>query len=112
MNKQKILLMYANPYDMKDESGRQVIGCTLNYFFWGDNGELLKPIDGTSGMVGYQRAKCSIDSMLRYKIHKAPAIYEADFEMSVGSDGKPVLKVVDLEYAGDVEFKNKASGTK
>lgn len=107
MNKMRILLMYANPYDMIGEKGKSITGCTLNYFFWGDAGETLKPIESTTGAVGYQRAKCSIDLELRHKILKAPAIYDASFAMAVGSDGKPVLKVVDLDYVGDVEFRNK-----
>ena len=27
----RILLMYANEYDIKDESGRSVRGCTINF---------------------------------------------------------------------------------
>ena len=38
------------------------------------------------------------------KIVSAPALYEAEFEMSVGSDGKPVLKIVDLDYVCDVSM--------
>ena len=33
-----------------------------------------------------------------------PAIYDACFEMAVGSDGKPVLKATDLTYVQDVDF--------
>ncbi|MDO5391691.1 MAG: hypothetical protein Q4F24_11475 [Eubacteriales bacterium] len=109
MNKMRILLMYANPYDMVDEKGKAVTGCTLNYFFWGESGETLKPVEGTTGAIGYQRAKCSIDLSLRYKMPKAPAVYDATFEMAVGSDGKPVLKVTDLDYVCDVDFRNKAA---
>ena len=38
----RILLMYANEYDIKDESGRSVRGCTINYYFFGDDGSALQ----------------------------------------------------------------------
>ena len=102
--KSKILLMYATEYDIKGEDGRQVTGCTLNYYFYGEHGEALKAIVGDKGSVGYQRAKCSIDYVKRAAIVKAPAIYEADFVMVIGSDGKPVMKVENLQYVQDVNF--------
>ncbi|WP_411337019.1 hypothetical protein [Ruminococcus gauvreauii] len=102
MNKQRILLMYANTYEMDNGNN----GLTLNYFFWGENGELLRTTNDLSGgPVGYQRAKNSVEKELRSKITFAPAIYDAEFVMSVGGDGKPVLKVCDLEYVGQVEIK-------
>ena len=38
----RILLMYANEYDIKDESGRSVRGCTINYYFYGEDGSALQ----------------------------------------------------------------------
>lgn len=100
MNKARILLMYAGKYDVDGNSG-----LTLNYYFFGEAGELLKPVnDMSGGPVGFQRAKCSVDTSLRNKVTFCPAIYDAEFVMSVGSDGKPVLKVCDLEYVTGIEF--------
>lgn len=36
------------------------------------------------------------------KITSAPGLYDAEFEMNVGSDGKPTLKIQDLDYVSDV----------
>ena len=99
MNKIKILVMYANEYDVDGNKGT-----TINYFFFGENGEMLKPQFAPNGQVGYQRAKVSLPWDKRAKIIKAPAIYDAELEMSVGSDGKPVMKVVNLDFVGDVSF--------
>ncbi len=99
----KILVMYAGDYDMKDDDGKVLKGCVLQYYFWGENGERLRAVNnGSTGTVGYQRAKCSIDFDKRAKISSVPAVYDASFIMTVGSDGKPVLKVNDIDYVGDV----------
>lgn len=104
MNKQRILLMYANEFDMKADDGRPLKGCILNYFFFGENGELLKAQHDQVGNVGFQRAKSNVDYDMRKQVYCAPGIYDAEFEMSVGSDGKPVLKVSDLYFVGGVDF--------
>lgn len=100
MNKMKILVTFANEWDMTADGGEK--GCTINYFFFGENGEMMKANSYTKGAIGYQRAKVSLDYYKRDKLRKVPAIYDATMEMSVGSDGKPVMKVVDVDYVGDV----------
>lgn len=104
MNKARILLMYAGEYDMKGEDGRQMSGCILNYYFYGEKGEQLNQQWSDAGPVGFQRAKCNADTNIRQQIHAAPGIYDADFSMKVGSDGKPVLLVESLQYVGKVAF--------
>jgi hypothetical protein len=104
MDSQRILLMYANEYDMKTDNGDLVKGCTINYFFSGQNCEMLKTQYASGGSIGYQRAKCSLDYEKREKIYAVPGIYDAQFMLTVGSDGKPVLKAVDLDYVGEVKF--------
>lgn len=104
MNKQRILLMYANEFDMKTEDGRMLKGCILNYFFFGEHGELLKARYDQVGNVGFQRAKSNVDYDMRNQVVCAPGVYDAEFEMSVGSDGKPVLKVSNLSFVGEANF--------
>ena len=110
MNQLKVLVMYATDYSIQDESnpGRVNEGCTIQYYFFGDHGENLTPQLGNlgpdSGPVGYQRAKCSAKKEVRAKIKRLPAIYDATFEMSVGSDGKAVQKIVDLNNPVEVDF--------
>lgn len=108
MDKQKILVTFANLYDVEG-----VKGMTLNYFFFGDHGEFLAPVaDYSGGPVGYQRAKCSMNCEAREKITFVPGIYNATFSMSVGSDGKPVMKVADLEFLGQAEIKMVSASSK
>lgn len=104
-SKAKILVLFANAYDMKDEAGKQVSGTTVHYLFWGENGEQFAPqvSANTSAPVGYQRAKCSLPFNSRNDIPYAPAVYEGDFVMSVGSDGKPVLKLSAVKFLSKIE---------
>lgn len=103
----RILVMYAGEYSIQDESnpGRVNEGCTIQYYFYGDHGEALETMTkGSAGPVGYQRAKCSTNKDLRAKFTKLPAVFDAAFEMSVGSDGKAVQKIVDLDNMIPVDF--------
>lgn len=107
--KTKILVLFANTYDMLTERQEQMKGCSIHYLFWGENGEkLLSQTEwDVSKPVGIQRAKCSIDMSLRTKVPVAPAIYEGQFTMTVGSDGKPVLRLTDISYVANLEVKAK-----
>ena len=40
-NKAKIVILFANQYDMKDETGDKLSGCSVHYMFWGEDGEVL-----------------------------------------------------------------------
>lgn len=106
-SKSNILILFANSYDMLNEKQQQMTGCSIHYLFYGEAGEtLLEQSEwDVSKPVGIQRAKCSADSSVRAKISIAPAIYEGTFEMRVGGDGKPVLRLVDVAYICNVDFK-------
>lgn len=108
-NKAKILVLFANAYNIKDESNKVVCGTSVHYLFWGENGEqLLEQSEwDESKPVGVQRAKCSLDFDARKKIPIAPAIYEGTFQMAVGSDGKAVLKLVDVAYFSNFKIEEK-----
>lgn len=97
----QIILLYAGRYEIVDErTGVINRGVTCNYYFNTD----LKAEDNANGTKGTRPAKGSIDYALWDKIVVAPAIYNAKFEMTVGSDGKPVLKIVDLDYMSDAKI--------
>lgn len=104
MNRALILLMYAGEYDFKSDSGDQLRGCTLKYYFWGENGEMLASKVAGTGAIGYQCAKSNADPDVRDRVSVVPGIYDAEFTMSVGGDGKAVLKLSDLVYKSDVRF--------
>lgn len=96
--KQRILLLYANQYSMKDDDGKLIEGVSCNYYF----NTTLQAVGNADGSVGMRAAKGSIPFELFFKIKKAPAIYEATFDMKVGGDGKPVLTIVDLDFIEEV----------
>ncbi|MEY8357321.1 hypothetical protein AALB39_28815 [Lachnospiraceae bacterium 54-53] len=99
MNMQ-IILLYAGQYDMTDDSGKRVQGTSVSYYF---NTNLMAE-DNINGTKGTRPAKSSCDFLVMGKIKRAPALYDAEFSMSIGSDGKPVLKILDLDYISDVEI--------
>ena len=97
----QIIVLYASQYEIPDErTGEINKGVTCNYYFNVD----LHAEDNRNGSKGTRPAKGSLEFLLMKKIVSAPALYEAEFEMSVGSDGKPVLKIVDLDYVCDVSM--------
>jgi hypothetical protein len=102
MNTMKILVTFANVWKMDSGS----TGCTVNYFMFGENGELMQSRNDLSGgPVGQQRAKCSLDVNMRQKISFVPGIYDAMMSYKIGSDGKPVLTIEDLDFVSPVEIK-------
>ena len=107
----QIILLYAGQYQIVDESSGEIKqGVTCNYYFNTD----LRAEDNKNGSKGTRPAKGSIDFELMKKIKSAPALYNAKFEMNIGSDGKPVLKILDLDYVSDIYIgavSDKAAGT-
>lgn len=102
----RILVLYASTYDMLNERQEKVTGCTVRYLFWGEEGEALgeqmewdprKP-------VGVQVAKCSIEIGLREKLPVAPALYDGDFEITTGGDGKPIMRLRNIAYVSNVRI--------
>lgn len=107
--KAKILVLFANAYDMKGENGEPVSGCSCHYLFWGENGETMIPQSESDfdKSVGQQRAKVNLPYAMREKLQVVPAIYEGAFTMTTGSDGKPVMKLLDVAYLCDVSMVEK-----
>lgn len=106
-NTMRILVTYAKTYDMPAEPGRDAMrGCTVHYFFLGQDGSEFAPYNewDTALAVGYQRGKVSLDYPFRAKIPVAPGIYDGEFVMAVGSDGKPVARLVDLKFVAPFQF--------
>lgn len=100
MDKMKILVTYAGIW--KSDSGSS--GLTLNYFMYGDGDLMVSRVDATGGPVGQQRAKANLDPAMRSKITFVPGLYEAQMGFKIGSDGKPVLTVEDLNFCSRVQI--------
>lgn len=102
----KILVLFANAYDMQDDRGRSMTGCSVHYLFWGENGEALhSQVEfNPTNPVGIQRAKCSMDFDLREKLVVAPGLYLGSFVTTTGGDGKPVLKLRDVAFISHVDI--------
>ena len=46
-SKAKIVILFANQYDMKDEAGDKLAGCSVHYMFWGENGHHIGATHGS-----------------------------------------------------------------
>lgn len=101
--KTDILVFFANAIDTVGEDGSQIKGCSIHYVFMNTLSSRAV-VDDVRKPVGMQRGKSWMDYGMRSKVRIAPAIYEGTFEMAVGSDGKPSLKLVDIGYKSNVEF--------
>ena len=107
MNKFKILLMYSGVLDIPAREGHDALsGVSMEYFFYGENGEQLEPKVSVDGVSGIRRGKVFMqDPAVANKVSYVPGIYDGTFEMQVGADGKPVLKLVDVDFLGKASIK-------
>ncbi len=105
-NAVKVLVMHVIDYSITDEAtGRRNEGCSIQYYFFGNNGEALAIQNvGTSGMMGYQRGKCSTDIAIRKKFSSLPAICDAEFTLTIDGNGKAVQKIIDVDNVVPVDF--------
>jgi hypothetical protein len=101
MDKFKVLLMYSGMINMEATKERnEVHGLSVEYYFFGNNGEMVQPKISADGVSGTRRGKVFMTPDMQNKISFIPGIYDGTFEMSIGSDGKPVLKLVDIDFVG------------
>lgn len=89
---QDIVVFFVNNWVVDDGK----TGCTVNYFFLDENGRIPVVVAGSTGSAGYQRAKVSLDISERTKFITVPGRYRGRFEMTVGSDGRPVLQLKEI----------------
>lgn len=101
----RVLIMYTGLVDIKaSENHDAVEGVSVEYFFFGDNGEQLESKISAEDVSGIRRGKSFLSVDKLHKVSYVPGIYDGQFEMKVGADGKPVLKLVDLDCVGKAKI--------
>lgn len=101
MDKMKILVMFAHELDIPASEGRDALrGTSIEYFFFGESGEMVQPKLCVDGTVGMRRGKSFLSPEMIHHVSYIPGIYDGTFEMQVGSNGKPTLKLTDLNFIG------------
>lgn len=99
MNKFRIFLFYSGLVDIKAREGHDAVeGVSMEFLFYGEHGEQIEPTVSADGISGTRRGKSFLAADKLYKVSYVPGIYDGTFEMSIGSDGKPVLKLVDVDF--------------
>jgi len=105
--KEKIVVLFANPYSVRDEGDGHVSeGISCSYIM----GDSLESVMSPNGALGQRPAKGSLKRDLWEKFCSAPGLYEGSFDMNIGSDGKPMLKLVDVDFLSLVSLSVKKAG--
>ena len=87
---------------MLTEDGEHLTGISCNYYLATDLSPQKK--DEQTGAIGMRPAKCSLKTSLLSKVQTCPAVYDASMSFKVGSDGRPVLAIKDLELVGAISI--------
>ena len=98
--KEKVVVLFANPYSMDNDRGGRSEGVSVSYLY----GDTLACSDHANGSKGQRPAKASLAVGKMEKMLNVPGLYDGSFEMSIGSDGKPVLKLVDVDFLSFVKL--------
>lgn len=99
MNKFRIFLFYSGLVEIKAREGHDAVeGVSMEFLFYGEHGEQVEPTVSADGISGTRRGKSFLAADKLHKVSYVPGIYDGTFEMSIGSDGKPVLKLVDVDF--------------
>ncbi len=101
-NKTKVVIFYARPYSMiLEDTGEKLEGLSLEYYFFGENGEMMKPVfDDEADVLGIRRSKATLPLAAKDKLSFVPGVYEGTFVMNVDKDGKVGLRMTDFDYCG------------
>ena len=101
-NKSKVVIFYARPYSMVlEDSGDTLEGVSVEYYFFGENGEMMKPtFDADAEVLGIRRSKATLPLSAKDKLQYVPGVYDGDFMLNVDKDGKAGLRLTDINYAG------------
>lgn len=91
------LLLSAQTYDFKDETGRRIEGVSLTY--------VTNEVQANATSRGCSPLKVSAPSSLWGDLLQVPGFYEMDFRQRPGPKGKPSLQVTGLRFIGGLSLK-------
>ena len=95
--KQNILLLSAMPYSLRDDDGRVNEGISIRYL----TNATLSPVDNGNGSYGGYPAKGTLPMSFKPFIKTAPAVYDADLDLQVASDGKVKIAIKSLDFVSE-----------
>lgn len=100
-------LLSSQPYRIvNDKSGEINEGLTL--FFYGS--DKFSPKEQERGQFiakGSKPIKANLSIEMQSKVKAAPGLYEVEIEMASAADLKAQMKVVDINFIGEIELKIK-----
>lgn len=102
--KQTIIVLSVNPYSMND-NGRITEGVSMRYLTT-DN---MNAVVNEDKSLGTRPAKANLPYSWKDLFISAPALYDADMVLKVGSDGKPVMSIAHIDYIGNVKLSSVAA---
>lgn len=104
LNVEKVVIMFSRPYEMTNEDTGEIRrGITVEYYFFGDQGQFLQAevgADPAAGQLGLKRSKCSLPYECASKLLYVPGVYDGQFSLNVDKDGKPSLRLEDVDFVG------------
>ncbi len=99
MNHMKILVFFTSVLSIPPRDGRDGLdGVSVEYLFFGENGEQVESKVTPDGTCGTRRGKVFMPPETAQKVSWVPGIYDGSFEMTVTSEGKPTLKLTDIDF--------------
>ena len=108
----KMTLLSSQPYRIVNEKTGEINeGLTL--FFYGSDSFVPKEQErGQFIAKGIKPIKANLPIEMENKIKLAPAFYEVEIEMSSGADMKGQMKIVDINFIGEIELSIKKQDSK
>lgn len=91
---QTIVILHANAYNFKDDSGKLLQGVSCHYLLTDD----LSPQIISETEKGIKITKESLKPDKISKIVHVPGVYKAIFRMQAVSNGSPRLKIDDIDF--------------
>ena len=101
----KMTLLSSQPYRIVNEkTGEITEGLTL-FFYNKDSFTPAEQERGAFTVKGNKPFKANLPISMESKIKTAPGLYEVEIEMQASADMKAQLRVIDLEFLGELELK-------